>query len=179
MAYIDSIPVSITSGIHHCSNLEISQVSTNQWQSSVDALLIYIICMFPRFSHPKTPCRLGNTAPTWGTLADVACATACYRRGIDAAKVRRIFVRAKQMADFLIYTRIFSNVVTWKREGSNVKVPHLAGKVWVRNSYSMIGKVLNKQKQEKPLEEDGGKAPGVRLSVWSYKSKLLTPKPKA
>ena len=43
----------------------------------------------------------------------------------------------------------------------------------------MIGKVLNKQKQEKPLEEDGGKAPGVRLSVWSYKSKLLTPKPKA
>ena len=42
----------------------------------------------------------------------------------------------------------------------------------------MIGKVLNKQKQEKPLEEDGGKAPGVRLSLWSYKSKLLTPKPK-
>ena len=35
------------------------------------------------------------------------------------------------------------------------------------------------QKQEKPLEEDGGKAPGVRLSLWSYKSKLLTPKPKA
>ena len=43
----------------------------------------------------------------------------------------------------------------------------------------MIGNVLNKQKQEKPLEEDGGKAPGVRLPLWSYKSKLLTPKPKA
>ena len=85
--------------------------------------------MFPRFSHPKTPCWLGNTAPIRGTLADVACATACYRRGIDAAKVRRIFVRAKQMAKFLIYTRIFSNVIAWKREGSNVKVPHLAGKV--------------------------------------------------
>ena len=42
----------------------------------------------------------------------------------------------------------------------------------------MIGKVLNKQKQEKPLEEDGGKAPGVRFSLWSYKSKLLTPHPK-
>ena len=39
--------------------------------------------------------------------------------------------------------------------------------------------VLDKQKQEKPLEEDGGKAPGVRLPLWSYKSKLLTPKPKA
>ena len=51
--------------------------------------------------------------------------------------------------------------------------------VYVGCSYSLIGKVLNKQKQEKPLEEDGGKAPGVRLSLWSYKSKLLTPKPKA
>ena len=30
------------------------------------------------------------------------------------------------MADFLIYTRIFSNVIAWKREGSNVNVPHLA-----------------------------------------------------
>ena len=30
------------------------------------------------------------------------------------------------MANFLIYTRIFSNVIAWKREGSNVKVPHLA-----------------------------------------------------
>ena len=38
--------------------------------------------------------------------------------------------------------------------------------------------IIIKQKQEKPLEEDGGKAPGVRLPLWSYKSKLLTPKPK-
>ena len=30
------------------------------------------------------------------------------------------------MAKFLIYTRIFSNVIAWKREGSNLKVPHLA-----------------------------------------------------
>ena len=98
--------------------------------------------MFPRFSHPKTPCRLGNTAPIRGTLADVACATACYRRGIDAAKVRRIFVRAKQMANFLIYTRIFSNV--GREKGSNVKVPHLAlqgvSKVFVliESTYQLI-----------------------------------------
>ena len=51
--------------------------------------------------------------------------------------------------------------------------------VLVGCSHSLIGKVMNKQKQEKPLEEDGGKAPGVRLSLWSYNSKLLTPKPKA
>ena len=50
--------------------------------------------------------------------------------------------------------------------------------VWGGSEFSMIGKVLNKQKQEKPLEEDGGKAPGVSLPLWSYKSKLLTPKPK-
>ena len=33
-------------------------------------------------------------------------------------------MRAKQMANFLIYTRIFSNV--GREKGSNVKVPHLA-----------------------------------------------------
>ena len=43
----------------------------------------------------------------------------------------------------------------------------------------MIGKVMNNKNNKNPLKRMGGKAPGVRLSVWSYKSKLLTPKPKA
>ena len=58
-------------------------------------------------------------------------------------------------------------------------VPHVA---WGRVSrvFALIDRESDGwQQQEKPLEEDGGKAPGVRLSVWSYKSKLLTPKPKA
>ena len=33
--------------------------------------------------------------------------------------------------------------------------------------------------QEKPLGEDGGRCPDVMLPPWSYKSKLLTPKPEA
>ena len=33
--------------------------------------------------------------------------------------------------------------------------------------------------QEKPLGEDGGRCPDVMLPPWSYKSELLTPKPKA
>ena len=36
-----------------------------------------------------------------------------------------------------------------------------------------------KQKPEKPLGEDGGRCPAVMLPPWSYKSELLTPKPKA
>ena len=36
-----------------------------------------------------------------------------------------------------------------------------------------------KQKPEKPLGEDGGRCPAAMLPLWSYKSKLLTPKPKA
>ena len=36
-----------------------------------------------------------------------------------------------------------------------------------------------KQKPEKPLGEDGGRCPDVMLPPWSYKSELLTPKPKA
>ena len=31
----------------------------------------------------------------------------------------------------------------------------------------------------KPLGEDGGRCPAVMLPLWSYKSKLLTPKPEA
>ena len=33
--------------------------------------------------------------------------------------------------------------------------------------------------QKKPLGEDGGRCPDVMLPLWSYKSELLTPKPKA
>ena len=33
--------------------------------------------------------------------------------------------------------------------------------------------------RDKPLEEYGGLRPGLRLSLWSYKSELLTPKAKA
>ena len=36
-----------------------------------------------------------------------------------------------------------------------------------------------RQKPEKPLGEDGGLCPDVMLPLWSYKSELLTPKPKA
>ena len=36
-----------------------------------------------------------------------------------------------------------------------------------------------KQKLDKPLGEDGGRCPAVMLPPWSYKSELLTPKPKA
>ncbi|MDD6606910.1 MAG: hypothetical protein PUF00_03975, partial [Paraprevotella sp.] len=36
-----------------------------------------------------------------------------------------------------------------------------------------------RQKPEKPLGEDGGLCPAVMLPLWSYKSELLTPKPKA
>ena len=36
-----------------------------------------------------------------------------------------------------------------------------------------------KQKPNKPLGEDGGRCPAVMLPLWSYKSELLTPKPKA
>ena len=35
-----------------------------------------------------------------------------------------------------------------------------------------------KQKPEKPLGEDGGLCPAVMLPLCSYKSVLLTPKPK-
>ena len=33
--------------------------------------------------------------------------------------------------------------------------------------------------QDNPLGEDGGRCPAVMLPPWSYKSELLTPKPKA
>ena len=36
-----------------------------------------------------------------------------------------------------------------------------------------------KHKPNKPLGEDGGRCPVVMLPPWSYKSELLTPKPKA
>ena len=36
-----------------------------------------------------------------------------------------------------------------------------------------------KQKPNKPLGEDGGRCTDVMLPPWSYKSELLTPKPKA
>ena len=36
-----------------------------------------------------------------------------------------------------------------------------------------------KQKPDKPLGEDGGQCPDAMLPLWSYKSELLTPKPKA
>ena len=36
-----------------------------------------------------------------------------------------------------------------------------------------------KQKPDKPLGEDGRLCPDVMLPLWSYKSELLTPKPKA
>ena len=36
-----------------------------------------------------------------------------------------------------------------------------------------------KQKPNKPLGEDGGRCPAAMLPPWSYKSELLTPKPKA
>ena len=36
-----------------------------------------------------------------------------------------------------------------------------------------------RQKPEKPLGEDGGRCPDAKLPLWSYKSELLTPKPKA
>ena len=40
--------------------------------------------------------------------------------------------------------------------------------------------VVAKNKNIKnPLNRMGGKAPGASLPVWPYKSKLLTPKPKA
>ena len=43
-------------------------------------------------------------------------------------------------------------------------------------SYARLGA---KQKQDKPLGEDGGlRALVPKLPPWSYKSKLLTPKPK-
>ena len=35
-----------------------------------------------------------------------------------------------------------------------------------------------RQKHKKPLGEDGGLCPAVMLPLWSYKSELLTPKPK-
>ena len=43
----------------------------------------------------------------------------------------------------------------------------------------MIGKVMDDKNKKNPLKRMGGKAPGVRLPLWSYKSKFLTPKPKA
>ena len=39
--------------------------------------------------------------------------------------------------------------------------------------------IRKKQKPEKPLEENGGKAPGDILPLWTNKSKLLMPKSKA
>ena len=36
-----------------------------------------------------------------------------------------------------------------------------------------------RQKPEKPLGEDGGLCPDGMLPLWSYKSELLTPKPKS
>ena len=36
-----------------------------------------------------------------------------------------------------------------------------------------------RQKPDKPLGEDGGRCPAAMLPLWSYKSELLTPKPKA
>ena len=43
-----------------------------------------------------------------------------------------------------------------------------------------MGKVMGKDKNHKnPLKRMGGKAPGASLPLWPYKSKLLTPKPKA
>ena len=33
--------------------------------------------------------------------------------------------------------------------------------------------------QDKPLGDDGGRCPADMLPLWSYKSELLTPKPKA
>ena len=36
-----------------------------------------------------------------------------------------------------------------------------------------------RQKPEKPLGEDGGRCPDAKLPLLSYKSELLTPKPKA
>ena len=43
----------------------------------------------------------------------------------------------------------------------------------------MIGKVMDNKNKKNPLKRMGGKAPVVRLPLWSYKSRLLTPKPKA
>ena len=42
----------------------------------------------------------------------------------------------------------------------------------------MIGKVMDNKNTKNPLKRMGGKAPGVRLPLWSYKSRLLTPQPK-
>ena len=60
-----------------------------------------------------------------------------------------------------------------------MKVPHLACQGVSREFVLEKRDIVKKQKPEKPLEEDGGKAPGVRLPLWSYKSKLLTAKAKA
>ena len=42
----------------------------------------------------------------------------------------------------------------------------------------MIGKVMDNKHKKNPLKRMGGKTPGVRLPLWSYKSRLLTPEPK-
>ena len=41
----------------------------------------------------------------------------------------------------------------------------------------MIGKVMDDKNKKNPLKRMG-QSPGVMLSLWSYKSKLLTPKAK-
>ena len=46
-------------------------------------------------------------------------------------------------------------------------------------NYGTPVSVRKNKNQNKPLEEYVGQSPGVRLPLWSYKSKLLTPKTKA
>ena len=54
------------------------------------------------------------------------------------------------------------------------------GRMCLLNSLNLSRLSLEaRQKPNKPLGEDGGRCPAVMLPPWSYKSELLTPKPKA
>ena len=44
--------------------------------------------------------------------------------------------------------------------------------------FSLKRDIIKNKNKKNPLKRMGGKAPGVRLPLWSYKSRLLTPKPK-
>ena len=83
----------------------------------------------------------------------------------------------------------------WKQAVLQIIEPHTVGLpqdenvVWISLSVTQIMRKLGspsklcvseeKQNRIKPLEEYVGQSPGVRLPLWSYKSKLLTSKPKA
>ena len=65
------------------------------------------------------------------------------------------------------------------KRGREEESKRLKDKESKRQRVKEIKRKRGKEKPRKPLEEYGGCAAAVMLPFWSYKSKLLTPKPTA